>query len=167
MSKIIEVSVVGDFDLELTYEDGIVYAVNLFNYDNNPCFKDSQLFLKFGLLSNGDLQWISDATISSDSLRTIDSKIKIFEKSKNHSFVDLISRAFHDAIIENRPEIIQAAIKSAVNKYGMTNIANRSDSKSRTSIYKSLNEKTNVTLSTVINLAHTVIKLEEGGDTEY
>jgi len=161
MSKIIDVAVVGDFDLELTYEDGIVFTVNLFNYNNTPCFKDSQLFLKFGLLQNGDLQWISEVTVSSYSLRKIGQKIKTIAKSENQRFIDLISSAFHYAIIENRPEIIQALIKSVVNKYGMSNIANNSDLKSRSSIYKSLNEKTNVNLSTIINLAHTIIKLEK------
>lgn len=166
MSKIIDVAIVGNFDLELTYQDGIVFAVNLFNYNNNPCFKDSQLFLKFGLLPNGDLQWISEVTVSSSSLRKIGQKIKTITKSENQRFADLISGAFYDAVMENRPEIIQAAIKSVVNKYGMSNIANNSDLKSRSSIYKSLNDKTNVNLSTIINLAHTIIKLEEMQDNK-
>lgn len=166
MSKIIDVAIVDDFDLELTYDNGVVCVVNLFNYTNNPCFKSPNLFSKFGLLSNGDLQWIYDVNISSDSLLKIGKEIKKIKQSSNNSFVDLISSAFHDAIIENRPEIIQAAIKSVVNKYGMSDIANHSDLKSRTSIYKSLNEKTNVSLSTIINLSHTIMKLEKIQDTK-
>ncbi|EFM2447925.1 addiction module antitoxin, partial [Escherichia coli] len=118
-------------------------------------------FVKFGLLPNGNLEWIPNVTISSEALLQRGSNITHDESIKKTNFANIISMALYDAIIENRPEIIQAALRTAVDKYGTTKIAKNSGTKSRTSIYKSLDENTDVSMSTVVNLAHAVLDLEE------
>ncbi|WKV52172.1 helix-turn-helix domain-containing transcriptional regulator [Dickeya fangzhongdai] len=117
--------------------------------------------LNFGLFPNGNLEWTPNVTISSEALLQLGSNITHDESIKKINFANIISMALYDAIIENRPEIIQAALRTAVDKYGTTKIAKNSGTKSRTSIYKSLDENTDVTMSTVVNLAHAVLDLEE------
>ncbi|QZG74297.1 helix-turn-helix domain-containing transcriptional regulator [Klebsiella michiganensis] len=161
MNKIIDVDVIGKFELKLTYENGTVCEVDLYKYNDQPPFTDPKKFVKFGLLPNGNLEWIPNVTISSEALLQRGSNITHDESIKKTNFANIISMALYDAIIENRPEIIQAALRTAVDKYGTTKIAKNSGTKSRTSIYKSLDENTYVSMSTVVNLAHAVLDLEE------
>jgi DNA-binding phage protein len=161
MNKIIDVDVIGKFELKLTYENGTVCEVDLYKYNDQPSFTDPKKFLKFGLLPNGNLEWIPNVTISSEALLQRGNNITHDESIKKTNFANIISMALYDAIIENRPEIIQAALRTAVDKYGTTKIAKNSGTKSRTSIYKSLDENTDVSMSTVVNLAHAVLDLEE------
>ncbi|MCL2892921.1 addiction module antitoxin [Brenneria tiliae] len=161
MYKIVDADIVGEFKLRLTYNDGFTCEVDLCNYSANPAFADPVLFAKFGLLPGGDLQWLPDFTLSAMQLRRLGTNISYQDKSQaSHRLSDIITMAVHDAIVENRPEIVQAALQTAMDKYGIATIARISGIKSRTSIYKSLDKKTNVSLSTVVNLAHTVMQLE-------
>ncbi|QDX30519.1 type II toxin-antitoxin system antitoxin DhiA [Dickeya poaceiphila] len=161
MHKIVDVDVVGDFSLRLTYDDGLVCDVNLYHYASNPVFSNASLFIKFGLLPDGTLEWGPDVNISSSALRKKGEYVSHTLAVRERNFADIISRAFYDAVMENRPEILQAALKIAVEKHGNSTVAKEAGAKSRTSLYKSLNKNTNVSLATVVSLAHTVLQLEE------
>ncbi|UJR62346.1 addiction module antitoxin [Dickeya zeae] len=160
MHKIVDVDVVGDFSLRLTYDDGLIYDVNLYRYASYPVFSHASQFIRFGLLPDGSLEW-PDITISSSALREKGTYVGHTLAVRERDFADIISRAFYDAVIENRPEILQAALKIAVDKHGNSTVAKEAGAKSRTSLYKSLNKNTNVSLATVVSLAHTVLQLEE------
>lgn len=69
MHKIVEVDVIGDFSLRLTYDDGLVCDINLYQYASSPVFSDVSLFIKFGLLPDGALEWLPDIKISASELR--------------------------------------------------------------------------------------------------
>ncbi|ACZ77470.1 MULTISPECIES: DNA-binding protein [Dickeya] len=160
MHKIVDVDVIGDFSLRLTYDDGLICDVNLYHYASHPVFSNASLFVRFGLLPDGSLEW-PDITISSSVLREKGENVGHTLAVRERNFADIISRAFYDAVIENRPEILQAALKIAVDKHGNSTVAKEAGAKSRTSLYKSLNKNTNVSLATVVSLAHTVLQLEE------
>ncbi|HDL7342071.1 addiction module antitoxin [Hafnia paralvei] len=161
MNKIIDVDVIGKFELKLTYENGTVCEVDLYKYNDDSAFDDPKIFLKFGLLPNGDLEWLPNIRISSETLLQRGMNKAHSESGNTVNFANIISMALYDAIIENRPEIIQAALRTAVDKHGKSKIAKNTGTKSRTSIYKSLNENTDVSMSTIVNLAHAVMDLEE------
>ncbi|NPE59769.1 addiction module antitoxin [Dickeya dadantii] len=161
MHKIIDVDVTGDFSLRLTYEDGLICDVDLYQYAPGPVFSNASLFIKFGLLPDGALEWLPDIKISASDLRKKGVYVGHTLAVRERHFADIISRAFYDAVIENRPEILQAALKTAVDKHGNSTVAKEAGAKSRTSLYKSLNKDTNVSLATVVSLAHTVLQLEE------
>ncbi|MEI7376394.1 addiction module antitoxin [Dickeya chrysanthemi] len=161
MHKIVEVDVIGDFSLRLTYDDGLVCDINLYQYAPSPVFSNASLFIKFGLLPDGSLEWLPDIKISASELRKKGEYVSHTLAVREQNFADIISRAFYDAVIENRPEILQAALKTAVDKHGNSTVAKEAGAKSRTSLYKSLNKNTHVSLATVVSLAHTVLQLEE------
>lgn len=160
MNRIIDLDIIDDFTLQLTYESGLSGKFNFFKYRDCEVFNNPKKFQKFALLPTGDLEWLGGERVT--SLELLDKLVNISstEKSNISGTTDILMMAFQDAVRENRPQIIQAALRAMLDKHGVANVANMTNG-SRTSIYKSLNENTNVSMSTVINLAHSVMEIEK------
>lgn len=68
MNRIMEVEVTGDFQIEITYFNGVKGKLNLKRYNDQRVFRDASRFEKFGLMPNGDLEWSGGIRISQEEI---------------------------------------------------------------------------------------------------
>lgn len=68
MNRIMEVEVIGDFQIEITYFDGVKGKLNLKRYNDQRVFRDASRFEKFGLMPNGDLEWSGGVRVSKEEI---------------------------------------------------------------------------------------------------
>lgn len=72
---------------------------------------------------------------------------------------DVIKQASWDSMQEDRPDILQAAIRSYVEQFGHSQVIAKAGIKSRTSAYRSLKPQTTPNFATLVQLGHAVIEL--------
>ncbi len=159
MLKIIDVDWVEDKKLELEFSDGFKGIVDLTDTFKAKVFANVE-FSEFALMK-GCLDW-GDVELSANKLREMaDSHGEYVEKRalSPDDIEGCLKQAAWDSIELNRPDILQAAIRGYVEEFGIENVQERTQLKSRTSIYKSLKKGTSPKLDTLIQLAHGVVDI--------
>lgn len=163
MLKVIDVDIVANYSLALTFNDGFAGQANLSDLfgklDSMPVFE------KFALDANGSLRW-EKITLSPEVLKGLTSGN--YTVAKRATAVDeieeVIKAAAWESMQEGRPDILQAAIRAYVEKYGHQKVIDKAGIKSRTSAYRSLKSDTTPNFGTLVLLGHAVIELaREGG----
>lgn len=162
MLKVIDVDLVKDFTLELTFSDGYVGKADLTEYFQKEAFNHVTDFKKFSLTAEGCLDWSGGAELSAATLR--ESTVGQYTETEQISFdvkemEAVIKQASWDSMQEGRADILQAAIRSYVEEFGHSIVIERAGIKSRTSAYRSLKPDTTPSFSTLVQLGHAVIEL--------
>lgn len=160
MLKIIDVDLVGPYELELVFSDGFHGFADLSDYFSKAPFSEIKDFQKFSLTADGSLNWrgneLSAATLRAATKgvqRTVTTNFNVQEME------DVIKQASWDSMQEGRPDILQAAIRSYVEQFGHSQVIAKAGIKSRTSAYRSLKPQTTPNFATLVQLGHAVIEL--------
>lgn len=159
MLKIVDVDWVEDYKLELEFSDGFkgvadladIFATEAFSKVNFSAFSLEGTYLDWGSID-----------LSANKLRELASNNGQYVKDKALSPDDIeavIKQAAWDSVVLNRPDILQAAIRSFVEKYGVDRVQALTTLKSRPSIYKSLKGTTEPKFGTLVQLAHGVLEI--------
>ena len=120
MLKVIDVDLVSDFVLELTFSDGYTGAADLAEYFQKKAFSHATNFQRFSLTPEGSLDW-SGVELSAGTLREItagkyaEAIVTPFDVKEMES---VIKQASWDSMQEGRADILQAAIRSYVEQFG-------------------------------------------------
>jgi len=157
MLKIVDVDWVIGYTLELEFSDGFRGAANLESIFATEAFSQITDFAEFSL-EGTHLDW-GIAEISAQKLRTMADKSGKYLPSGERSITAddmeaVLKQAAWDSITENRPDILQAAIRGYIEEYGVQQVQAKTDLKSRPSIYKALNPNTSPKFDTLVQLAH-------------
>ncbi|WP_024609311.1 DUF2442 domain-containing protein [Pseudoalteromonas sp. TAB23] len=161
MLKVIDVDLIADFTLELTFSDGYTGEANLAEYFQKEAFSHVTNFQKFALTADGSLDW-SGVELSAATLKEItvgsytESDLTPFDVKEMEM---VIKQASWDSMQEGRADILQAAIRSYVEQFGHSVVIERAGIKSRTSAYRSLKPETTPSFGTLVQLGHAVIEL--------
>jgi len=160
MLKIVDVDVISDHALVLTFSDGYQGHADLAAYFSKPPFSEVKDFKRFSLTPEGSLNW-SGNELSAATLRTIakgeQKPADVFFNVQEMEAV--IKQASWESIKEGRPDILQAAIRSYVEQFGHSQVIAKAGIKSRTSAYRSLKPETKPNFGTLVQLGHAVIEL--------
>ncbi len=161
MLKVIDVDLVKDFTLELTFSDGYSGEANLAEYFQKEAFKHITDFQKFSLTSTGSLDWrgieLSAATLRAVTIgQYTEAELTPVDVKEMEA---VIKQASWDSMQEGRADILQAAIRSYVEQFGHSVVIERAGIKSRTSAYRSLKPETTPSFGTLVQLGHAVIEL--------
>lgn len=158
MLKVIDVDVIADYSLALTFSDGFHGQV-----DVSGIFADLEpdaVFEKFALDADGSLRW-PQITLTPEELRKL--SIGGFQDSQILASIEeieaVIKSAAWESMQEGRPDILQAAIRGYVEKFGHQKVIAKAGIKSRTSAYRSLKPDTTPNFGTLVQLGHAVIEL--------
>ncbi|WED22064.1 DUF2442 domain-containing protein [Vibrio sp. JC009] len=161
MLKIVDLDWLSGYLLELEFSDGFKGIVDLEEVFNSEPYKQIQDFSAFSL-EGTYLDW-DGVELSANILRKM-------AAGKGHytdrpcvsasNMEDVLKQAAWDAIVSNRPDIFQAAIKGFVEEYGIQKIQQHTNLKSRPSIYKALSSNKSPKLDTLIQLGHAAFELE-------
>lgn len=154
MLKVINVDLVADFTLELTFSDGYIGEANLAEYFQKEAFSHVPDFKKFSLKADGSLDWggveLSAATLKEITVgRYTESDLTPFDVKEMER---VIKQASWDSMQEGRADILQAAIRSYVEQFGHNAVIERAGIRSRTSAYRSLKPETTPSFSTLVQL---------------
>lgn len=164
MLKVIDVDWLHDQVLELIFSDGFKGKADLSVYFQKPPFNhiDADHFLHFALTAEGALRW-NDAELSAATLRSITKGEIHPEKSivNVEEMEAIIKQAAWESMQEDRPDILQAALRAYVEQFGHKRVTARAGIKSRTSAYRSLDSKTKPNFGTLVKLGHAVIELAQ------
>ncbi len=119
MLKVIDVDFVSDHTLELTFNDGYQGYADLSVYFKKAPFSEIKDFKRFSLTRDGSLNWDGNE-LTAATLRDI---TKGSQKSVELSFnvqemEAVIKQASWESMMEGRPDILQAAIRSYVEQFG-------------------------------------------------
>ncbi|WP_404377048.1 DUF2442 domain-containing protein [Vreelandella aquamarina] len=160
MLKIVDVDIISDHALALTFSDGYQGRADLAAYFSKPPFSEIKDFKRFSLTPEGSLNW-SGNELSAATLRAI---TKGEQKSADVFFnvqemEAVIKQASWESMKEGRPDILQAAIRSYVEQFGHSQVIAKAGIKSRTSAYRSLKPETKPNFGTLVQLGHAVIEL--------
>ncbi|RXQ53995.1 DUF2442 domain-containing protein [Vibrio cholerae] len=160
MLKVIDVDFVSDHALELTFNDGYQGYADLSVYFKKAPFSEIKDFKRFSLTRDGSLNWDGNE-LTAATLRDI---TKGSQKSVELSFnvqemEAVIKQASWESMMEGRPDILQAAIRSYVEQFGHGQVIAKAGIKSRTSAYRSLKPETTPNFGTLVQLGHAVIEL--------
>ncbi len=160
MLKIIDVDFVENHTLALTFNDGYQGYADLSAYFSKSPFSEVKNFKRFSLTADGSLNWggneLSAATlrdITRGSQKPVESSFNVQEMET------VIKQASWDAMMEGRPDILQAAVRSYVEQFGHGKVIAKAGIKSRTSAYRSLKPETTPNFGTLVQLGHAVIEL--------
>ena len=119
MLKIVDVDVISDHALALTFSDGYQGHADLAAYFSKPPFSEIKDFKRFSLTPEGSLNW-SGNELSAATLRTItkgeQKPADVFFNVQEMEAV--IKQASWESMKEGRPDILQAAIRSYVEQFG-------------------------------------------------
>lgn len=165
MLKVIDVDFIENHTLELTFNDGFKGIANLTNVFNSSKFKNITDFKKFSLTADGDLKWGANKIPATELRKITKGNFTNINKLNTLSSIeDVIKQACWDSIVEKRPDILQAAIRSYVEFYGHTKVINKAGIKSRTSAYKTLKPETKPTFATLVQLGNAVVEIVKNDD---
>ena len=158
MLKVIDVDVIANYSLALTFSDRFRGQVDL-----SGIFADLEsdaVFEKFALDADGSLRWPS-ITLTPEELRELSSGG--FQDSQTLASIEeieaVIKSAAWESMQEGRPDILQAAIRGYVEKFGHKKVIAKAGIKSRTSAYRSLKPDTTPNFGTLVQLGRAVIEL--------
>lgn len=158
--KVIDVDFLSDHVLELTFNDGYQGLADLLEYFSHAPFSEIKDFKRFSLTPEGSLNWEGNE-LSAATLRAItkgqQKSIDVFFNVQEMEAV--IKQAAWESMKEDRPDILQAAIRSYVEQFGHSQVIAKAGIKSRTSAYRSLKPETKPNFGTLVHLGHAVIEL--------
>ncbi|MFM2480126.1 DUF2442 domain-containing protein [Celerinatantimonas sp. YJH-8] len=162
MLKIIDVDWLHDHVLELTFNDGFHGKADLSDYFQKPPFDQISDFICFALTAEGALRW-DDAELSATTLRAItQGELQPISNVVNVEEMEaVLKQAAWESMQEDRPDILQAALRAYVEQLGHKRVTERAGIKSRTSAYRSLDSKTKPNFGTLVKLGHAVIELAQ------
>lgn len=160
MLKVIDVDYISEHTLALTFNDGYQGHADLSVYFSKKPFSEVKDFKRFSLTGDGSLNW-SGIELSAATLRDI---TKGAQKPAEFGFnvqemEAVIKQASWESMMEGRPDILQAAIRSYVEQFGHGQVIEKAGIKSRTSAYRSLKPETTPNFGTLVQLGHAVIEL--------
>ncbi|RAU18896.1 transcriptional regulator [Nitrincola tibetensis] len=160
MLKVIDVDFVSGHTLELTYNDGFQGHADLSEYFTKAPFSEVKDFKHFSLTGNGSLNW-SGHELSAATLRdiTTGSQTSVESSFNVQEMEAVIKQASWESMMEGRPDILQAVIRSYVEQFGHGQVIAKAGIKSRTSAYRSLKPETTPNFGTLVQLGHAVIEL--------
>lgn len=165
MLKVIDVDFIQEHTLSLTFSDGFEGKADLSQLFTQSPFSDIEDFKRFSLTISGSLSWDGNE-LSAIKLR----QLTIGEYRSSSPAVDtmeqIIKQAAWDSMLEDRPDILQAAIRSYVEHYGHQAVIETAGIKSRTSAYRSLKPQTTPNFGTLVHLCHAVIALAKKAEGE-
>ncbi len=158
MLKVKDVDLIKDHILALAFSDGFRGKVDLSAIFSKPPFSEITDFKRFSLTASGALNWNGNE-VSAGTLR----ELAIGEQEQYppsiQSMEQVIKQAAWDSMQEDRPDILQAAIRSYVEQYGHKVVIEKAGIKSRTSAYRSLKPQTTPNFGTLVHLCHAVIAI--------
>lgn len=158
MLKVIDVDLITDYNLALIFSDGFKGTVDLEGIFSTV--ETSSRFDKFALDTDGSLRW-ENITLTANELRDL-SVGQLSEDSNLSSLEEIevvIKSAAWESMQEGRPDILQAAIRGYVEKFGHQRVIAKAGIKSRTSAYRSLKPDTTPNFGTLVQLGRAVIEL--------
>lgn len=161
MLKIIDVDWLDHCVLSLSFNDGFEGKVDLSERFSRPPFSQVKEVKRFSLTEDGALSW-SGLKLSASQLKSMAQGA--YQPQSKHliqidQMEDVIKQASWDSMVEGRPDILQAAIRSYVELFGHSTVIARVGIKSRTSAYRSLKPETKPNFATLVQLAHAVIEI--------
>lgn len=158
MLKVIDVDVIADYSLALTFSDGFQGRADLAEIFS--VLEPGAVFEKFALDTDGSLRW-PQITLTADELKK--RSIGCIQGSQTLTSIEeieaVIKSAAWESMQEGRPDILQAAIRGYVEKFGHRKVIAKAGIKSRTSAYRSLKPDTTPNFGTLVQLGHAVIEL--------
>ncbi|WP_375748790.1 DNA-binding protein [Vibrio sp. HN007] len=163
MLSIVNVDWESGFILELEFNNGYTCTVDLETLFFQPPFDAVEDFCAFAIV-DGLLEW-DEAKISAEQLLSLsnsDGRYADEPMINPKNMEEILKQAAWEAIVQNRPDIFQAAIKGFVEELGVQKVQRMTTLKSRPSIYKALNPKTSPKLDTLVQLGHAVFELGSG-----
>lgn len=161
MLKIIDVDWVKDYALKLLFSDGLHGQVDLSDIFSRAPFVQVKDFTQFSLTPSGCLRW-GENELNAHELRALVTEKRFFTDKKEVDVSDIeevLKQASWESMKEGRPDILQAAIRSYVERYGHAQVIAKAGIKSRTSAYRSLKPETRPNFATLVQLGHAVIEL--------
>lgn len=161
MLKILDVDWESGFELELVFSDGFKGTADLTDTFQSAPFNSVEDFCAFSLESTC-LDW-DGIELSANKLRELADNNGEYIDERPISATDMeaiIKQAMWDAVVSNRPDILQAAIRSFVEEYGVQKVQEKTQLKSRPSVYKALDRNNSPKLDTLIQLSHAVFELK-------
>lgn len=160
MLKIIDVDWLHDQVLELTFNDGLKGNANLAGYFQKLPFNQIDNFQRFSLTAEGSLRW-DNAELSAEALRSLtNGELDSANRITNiETMEEVLKQAAWESMQEDRPDILQAALRGYVEQFGHKRVTERAGIKSRTSAYRSLDSNTKPNFGTLVKLGHAVIEL--------
>lgn len=169
MLKIIDVDWLDHCVFSLSFNDGFEGKVDLSERFSQPPFSQVKDIKRFSLTQDGALNW-SGYELSASQLKSMTQGAYQTEAKsliQVEQMEEVIKQASWDSMVEGRPDILQAAIRSYVELFGHSAVIARVSIKSRTSAYRSLKPETKPNFATLVQLAHAVIEIakERIGDS--
>lgn len=160
MLKIIDVDWIADYRLQLSFNDGYVGQADLADIFSRKPFAEITDFKRFALTADGCLRW-GEHELSANVLRDISqgAYLQAPVDADVAKMEEIIKQASWDSIVEGRPDILQAAIRAYVERYGHSQVVAKAGIKSRTSAYRSLQADTKPNFDTLVKLGHAVVEL--------
>jgi len=160
MLRISDVDIIRPYVLALRFSDGFYGEVDLSEVFQQPPFDQVADFGCFVLECNA-LGW-GEMKLSVGTLRQLASvstppTVKQTELLENIEAE--IKQAAWEAMITDRPEILQATIRSYVEHYGHSRVVKTAGIKSRTSAYRSLQDCSSPRWETLVKMAHATLKM--------
>lgn len=165
MLTIVDVDWEKGFVLEVEFSDGFRCTLDLKETFSHPPFKSIKDFCAFAII-DGALEW-EGARLSAVQLRGLvqrDGSYADAPMVNPNNMEEVLKQAAWESIVQNRPDIFQAAIRGFVEGLGVQKVQSRTTLKSRPSIYKALNPNTSPKLDTLVQLGHAAFEI--GLDTE-
>ena len=162
MLKIIDVDHVHGYVLKLVFSDGFVGTVDLQEMFLKTPLSQATGFEHFSLTADGNLKW-DNHQVRADFLRSLifNDDTVVGKKHDDLGMEEIIKQAAWDSMCEGRTDILQAAIRAYVEKYGHSKVIAKAGIKSRTSAYRSLKPDTTPNFRTLVQLGHAVIALAQ------
>lgn len=162
MLKVIDVDYISGYKLLLTFSDGYQGYADLTEYFIKAPFSTVKDFEKFSLSADGSLNWngneLTATTLRSLTKPARQSQVLSFNVQEMET---VIKQASWDSMMEGRPDILQAAIRSYVEQFGHSQVIEKAGIKSRTSAYRSLKSQTTPSFGTLVQLGHAIIELSK------
>ena len=161
MLKIIDVDWLDHCVFSLSFNDGFEGKVDLSERFSQSPFSQVKDIKRFSLTQHGALNW-SGYELSASQLKSMTQGAYQAEAKsliQVEQMEEVIKQASWDSMVEGRPDILQAAIRSYVELFGHSAVIARVGIKSRTSAYRSLKPETKPNFATLVQLAHAVIEI--------
>lgn len=160
MLKIVDVEYLGNCHFEFVFNDGLKGMADLSELFAQPNFSNISDIERFSLTADGNLRW------GQNELTAADAKCYAVQLTPTTCLdpVDvesILKQAAWDSLKLGRADILQAALRAYVEKFGHKNVIARAGIKSRTSAYRSLKPNTTPNFSTMVQIGHAVIELAQ------
>lgn len=160
MLKIVDVEYLGGYKFEFTFNDQVCGHGDLTELFSQPGFCEIAEIERFILTKDGTLRW-SDIELSPAIARLAVKELRQVTNYQPENVEAILKQAAWDSLKLGRADILQAALRAYVEKFGHKNVIARAGIKSRTSAYRSLKPNTTPNFSTMVQIGHAVIELAQ------